>query len=805
MQQQNHQPKPAANKFHFFAGVILPAISITLEATTHICAEVFFDPIPTIWHLALVIFVPLAQLQTWFAIRRGDPDRLTLAGLMNAAVIGISFFYSIVYIPLIPLAALTLLIALGLLPLAPYFALLSAILMRRQLNRIAGSAPRKSFGVRAAGLITGLGLSFAIIGMLELPATLTRYGLQLAASNTSESRAEGIRFLRSYGSRDYLLRSCYNQTGVATDLLGSVFEIKSPVSTAEAQQIYYRVTGESYASVPLPQRTGNRFLFLNNLDTNMGGTEIGGIQEGLSLSVSKLDGVVDADGGVGYMEWTMTFLNVTEVSKEARAEIQLPPGAVVSRLTLWVNGEEREAAFAGKGHVRQAYQQVVRQRRDPVLVTTAGRDRIMVQCFPVPPLSGEMKIRIGITMPLVLEDWEQARLIFPHFVSRNFEIRPTATHSVWIEAKRPLSTDYGILRYSELASNRFILWGELSDANLANPETAARLARDDQGGGIWSRNPFEVDGSIVRQSIEERTPLHLRRIVLVLDTSASMALWRPQIFEALGAISSDVDLKLVLADSDFTNETKQKRFEASGISDISSLLFSASFAGGADNLPALTRAWDLASETPGNNVIVWIHSPQPVQLEAVEALRRRWERGPFGPTLYSVQTTDGPDEIERQLDGITEVKSVVRLGQLNSDLSRLFREFTGGVKKLEFVRSLKYGSQGAELEGIKTSDHLARLWANDEVARILSAGDESLNDAAIMLASRYQLVTPVTGAVVLETSQQYRNAGLQPVDAGTVPTIPEPETIALLFVAGLFLILLFYVKHRKSGRGTCVT
>src|SRR4026207_1229332 len=95
--EQQYLPGP--NRFTFFAGVIMPAISITLEATTHICASVFFDPIPTIWHLLLVIFVPLAQLQVWFAIRRQAADRLALAGFLNAVVIGLSIFYSIVYIP----------------------------------------------------------------------------------------------------------------------------------------------------------------------------------------------------------------------------------------------------------------------------------------------------------------------------------------------------------------------------------------------------------------------------------------------------------------------------------------------------------------------------------------------------------------------------------------------------------------------------------------------------------------------------------------------------------------------------------
>ena len=131
------------------------------------------------------------------------------------------------------------------------------------------------------------------------------------------------------------------------------------------------------------------------------------------------------------MEWTLIFRNDSNAQREARAEVQLPPGGVVSRLTLWVNGEEREAAFAGRGRVREAYQKVaIQQRRDPVLVTTAGRDHVLVQCFPVPPNQGEMKIRLGITLPLVLEDETNAKLLMPHFVSKNFSIPDDVKHVV---------------------------------------------------------------------------------------------------------------------------------------------------------------------------------------------------------------------------------------------------------------------------------------------------------------------------------------------------------------------------------------
>jgi glycine/D-amino acid oxidase-like deaminating enzyme len=55
---------------------------------------------------------------------------------------------------------------------------------------------------------------------------------------------------------------------------------------------------------------------------------------------------------------------------------------------------------------------------------------------------------------------------------------------------------------------------------------------------------------------------------------------------------------------------------------------------------------------------------------------------------------------------------------------------------------------------------------------------------AMKAAANYQLVTPVSGAVVLETQAQYAQAGLQPVSADSVPVIPEPSG-GLLFLIGI--------------------
>jgi len=792
----------SVQKFNLVAGVILPAIAVTVETTTNLCAQMFFDPIPTSWHLLLVVLVPLAQLQVWFAIRRNDPDRLGLAGLANTVAIGVSLFYSFIYLPMLPFAALTLLIAVGLLPLAPFFALITALIMRKQLRRLAATGPNKNLLLTTKSLFVGLGFIAVVIAALELPPAITRHGLEMATSASPQMRAEGIRFLRKYGSKDYLLQRCYDERDHSLFVTSSFFSSKSSLNKAnEARDIYYRVTGETFDSSPAP-RVNGRVIRENDVEfeEHADGTRMGGILKGFTLTSSNVSGSVDADGGVGHLDWAFAIENSSDSGKEVRAEIQLPPGAVVSSVTQWYGGVERKMEFTGRSSVTPA-STVHTDRHALVLVSTAGRDRIFIRSFAVNGFHTGIKINIGITVPLVLESKDQARLILPHFTARNFHIPRNAKHWILIDSPHPLSSDYGLAVRSTARphNNGFQLLGQFSDSELMRPETALRLSRTDGDYGIWSKNPFEADGNIVEQSLEARTPAHLRRIVLVVDTSASMAQWQTQIMSALGALSYAPDVQLVLANSEWHHETNRESVLAGNILSASLLLARTPFAGGADNAPALTTAWDLATATPGNNAIVWIHSPQRVALESVEPLIQRSKERFYGPTLYSVQTSIGSDEIEKKLDGIDAVKSVVRLGSLQSDLERLFRQLSGLTPSYEFVRTVKHVDKDSVPEGIETSDQLARLWANDEVARILSSRDDSLREAAIMLALHYQVVTPTSGAVLPDNGEEFDSSDLESPPVSTLTTMAEPDFVSLLFLAVIFVVWIIYLKASKAN------
>lgn len=789
--------------FTLFAGVILTSISIAVETTTHICAEHFFDPIPTLWHVLLVVFVPLANLQVWLAIGKGRTERGTLLGFANIIALGISLFYTIVYIPLLPMGAIALLFGgLGLLPMAPVFSLAATIIMRRQLARIAPS----SFASRTGGLAAGLSLTLLLIVLIELPTSLTRIGLQMAASESAERSARGLRWLRAIGNRDYMLRACYGRSGRATDLAGYLFSLEDPVPPEEARKIYYRVTGETFNTSIPPERAGGRLVAQDSIDfdPDQGGTVIAGKVKGLSLAASRIDGSTDADAGVGYLEWTLIFKNDSAMQQEARAQIRLPPDAVVSRLTLWIDGQEREAAFAGRSQARQAYQQVVSRRRDPVLVTTSGRDRIMVQCFPVPQQGGEMKVRVGITVPLVMEDGGHGRLLLPHILDRNFRIPDSLNHAVWVEAKGALQSESAGLKPEQPAQNLYGLRGALQDSELLKPTSSIRLSRNSGITEAWTRNPFKEETEIVRQLIREKQTASTTNLLLVMDTSGLMQEWTSEVGRALRTLPPDMEIKLLLAGGNgLYGEGAGQQLITGSPQDVARRVEGLSFGGGADNLPALLKAWDMAAASPGG-VIVWIHSPQLLQMQPVEELRQRWERRPEGPALFAVQTGNGPDRIEERLDGVASVRSVPRVRGLQSDLETLFAQLTGRTRQLELVRTSEKGEQSPDAAGAKeTSSHLARLWANDEINRLMASGDEKKTEEATRLAVQYQLVTPVSGAVVLETQEQYNQAGLQPVEPGTVPTIPEPEMIVLIaVVAAMFMWMLWRQKtwqRRSSG------
>ena len=190
-------------------------------------------------------------------------------------------------------------------------------------------------------------------------------------------------------------------------------------------------------------------------------------------------------------------------------------------------------------------------------------------------------------------------------------------------------------------------------------------------------------------------------------------------------------------------------------------------------MPALEEAYHRA--VAGNAVILWVHGAQPVLMERTDGLQQNWERRRGRVSLVAIQGPPGPNRILESLDGIADVRSVTRTVSLTEDPLYLGSRWAGETAEWKAVRRrLLRSDLGRDDLGQRTSSHLAKLWANDEVAKLASLGISD-REHAVSLATSYQIVTPVSGAVVLETQTQYEQAGLKPADPADVPTIPSPK------------------------------
>jgi Vault protein inter-alpha-trypsin domain len=777
-------------------GIILPVFTLGFELVTGISAGVLFDPMPTWFHVLAVALVPAVNLWMWRAGRAKDSRHARLLGWLNGIALGVCIYYAVLYLPFCPFAAVCVIyLGAGLIPLGPFLALIATPLLRRSYRREIGFE-------KLPGLGYGMVAALAVLIALQMPTALTYYGLAQAASDDPIASRSGVRLLRTFGDRELMLRVCYGmlqRRSLEFDLVANIATGGHRLPADEARLAYYRATGQPFNAVPPPPlftRAGRWSVLEEEFtwDDAVGGEAVAGRVKGLSLQSSRLDAVVEPDAAVGYCEWTLEFRNVSSQQREARAQIALPPGGVVSRLTLWVNGEEREAAFAGRSQVREAYQKVaVVRRRDPVLVTTCGPDRVLMQCFPIPPNGGIMKVRLGITAPLTLDSLDRGRFAWPKFLERNFGFAAEFKHALWIESPTQLTAESAGLKSDHPKERVFAVHGSLTEQELAEAATTVVVQRSPEAMNVWT--PALDSAFIIRQTIQETTPAAPSRVVFVIDGSAGMDEHAAKIAVALTKLPETVEAAVIIAgDETIMVSDKPQPATEEFREAIRKRVQSFRFTGGSDNLPALEQAWDLAAER-NDSLIVWIHAPQPFLLSSADPLRQRLERSSQSVRLVGVQVSQGPNRIAEKLDGLPQVDFAPRVGTVESHLTKRLAGLDGKTRRFVFVREQVERSADAT-SGKQASRHIERLWARDEAVRLAGARKR---DEAAKLAARNQLVTPVSGAVVLETAQQYVENNLKPADPASVPAIPEPGTATLLAI-GIALLLLRKVSGRNRSQ-----
>ncbi|MCH2175718.1 MAG: hypothetical protein MK193_08320 [Lentisphaeria bacterium] len=540
----------------------------------------------------------------------------------------------------------------------------------------------------------------------------------------------------------------------------------------DTEELYFRVTGELRKSAIL-----NDYLehSPSSFDIHQGDDVVGDIQEDLYMKESILNASIDGKSALSYSEWTMVFSNESYLNQEARAEILLPPGSVVTRLTLWVEGEEREAAFASRGKTSGAYKEIVAQQRDPVLVTTRGRDRVFVQCFPVLPKQS-MKIRFGYTTPLVLDRSKQGHYIEPKILDRNFKYKGLNIHEVWLESDANFisrNEDFKVI----LRDGVYVYHEKFESDYFDNEPNSFDVLRDKQQDDYWVVDPLNEEAYIT-QHIYQYSVDPVDKYLIVVDTSQSMAKHKSLIIDQLRTMENKVDLVIFVAQDD-------------GCKEISiDELVEYDFIGGRNNIYALENAVHAALEEPSSHIL-WLHGPQLFDFEDQYSLYNSLVRNKNDIYIKSFQFDPGVNAISSFTSLSGYFQHWRKLKSTEDDFSDFLHFYLAEIPMWCFKRE-KVFKQPAGEEGSK---HIARLWANEYIWQEHRKYGQKNYDDLVSLGASYQLVTPVTGAVVLENEQQYENAGLQPVNAGSVPGIPEPNFILLILMLTPFI--LFIIKKKN--------
>lgn len=784
------------NEFEFFKapfegvfvvtfGSILPGLGLLAYAVYSLSTAVKPNFVEVLGKLALLLVVPIFNFAVWSAVRRGYLVRPRYIGLMNGFALGLSTSWTIIWLKAFISHDSTCKFGWMLLLCSAPFLLFAAGCLSHDLWQKTELNIRK------------ITTTFSVLGCLLsvlfvfTPMTRTFYiqsQLTDARSGSLSDQAKAIAVLRSVASDKDLRPSKHPVSGFS---LASLLIPNRGLDTgAETDRnLYFRITGKPYFDEPSNPKSSVSESFV-------AGNKIAG----LTLLKSLVSGNIDANTLSSSVDWALTFHNSSTATQEACGEISVPKNAVVSRVTLWIDGEPREAAFASKSRVQAAYDAVVAEKRDPLLVTMSAPDRVLFQCFPIPANGGEMKIRLGFKMPLETKDGKICSMELPKLVSSNFNL--PKRHRVSLTTKDvPVRSIDGMV--TSKTANGYVLSGIIKPNDKGESIRSVAVERKTAVTEVATMDWYSKEARYIIERIREIAAPVPKRVFVVVDTSASLKRDAAEIKEALASIparlkpmvyfasqekgesnaikqkeiSKETDAKETTAATDedllAENEESTANKEDSNINQAKlpvavsmqealTTIVPELFVGGQDNGPALREAIEIAAEQP-HSAVLWIHGPQPqmqnlAEPTALDLVHR--------VALYDMQIRSGQNTLPQALQVQDASHSLayenVPHKSTTDDLKNVLAGWNNGVKKLTVLRTqTTKRPQTPIITDRAISSQVTCLWAKDEVARLMSIGEEH---QAIKLASNYRLVSTITGAVVLENSKQYKANKLDPGD-----------------------------------------
>ncbi|RTL45140.1 MAG: hypothetical protein EKK48_03535 [Candidatus Melainabacteria bacterium] len=773
-------PSPREGVLTVLFGSVLPGLGLIAYALYSLINSTNFNFFDELGKLTLLLVVPVFNFSVWSSLRRRYLIRPRLTGVMNGFALGLSASWTVIWLKssFISHAADTKFGWMLLLSLSPVL-LFAAVRLSFDLHR--KTEPKIS---RIATTFSFLGCLLSILFVFA-PLTRTFYIQSLLSDIFKAPQTEQpalIANLRAQATPEDLRPSKNPVSGFA--LSSMLFGNRGLDGGSDRERdLFFKVAGKSFnEDATVKNRPGNHDANQPeesaDLDTTAVYAAVGSRNIGLSLAKSQMVGNIDSATMTGSLDWSMTFHNSSNEEHEARAVIALPADAVVSRVTLWINGEAREAAFASPARTRAAYESVVKRSRDPLLVTMLAPGKILVQCYPV-PINGAMKIRLGFKIALQPGTSNTSTLVFPRLIASNFAQQ--RRHQIRFLSSSPFADSIagGV---SGREGSAYVLSGTLRERRKENgTKSHLSVLRTAPLTAVATFDATARPPQYIVQHLKETVKTPPKRLIVVVDSSESMRDHLAEIHSDLAKVSTFLKPLVYFVPEATGANAERAAIRAMSVSQAKAVITSDAFKGGQDNKPVLTEALELAAEAP-QGAVLWIHGPQPltqdltnaVPLDLVHPVR-----------LYDWQIESGANEILQALSLEDPLRLINRevLGAASSipDIDALVRSWVQPEKKLFLERVAFTRKPDVSLvENPIASMQVSRLWADGEVRRLLADGFER---QALILAAQYRIVSPVTGAVVLDDAEEYRKNKLDPgaykdAPGGAPSLLFNPDTTA---------------------------
>ncbi|MFT4512057.1 MAG: hypothetical protein ACI89X_001983 [Planctomycetota bacterium] len=760
---------------------VVPVFGIVAELMTGMLSDML-PLFPSWWHVGAVVLAVVANFALHIGAFDGSRRLLVRAGA-TGFTLGMALLYALAEAPAIPAMLAMSVVGLGILAAAPYFVLMGMGRLLPKLWRDWHASGRTSIQLAWILLVLGvLPLATEVVNALSrnaIQSKLTALAevMELdGASQREESLAANLRALdidtqRSIcvmGSRganraNWLLgQPAGGRRGHLAN--GVPFWFAAQLATSkllarDARRAFHRAHGEAFDDGVMPDEVLDTF-----------------VQASLEWRKSLITAWVEPEAALAKVDWEIEVSSRSQRVGEAQFDIRLPTGAVASSLSLWISGIERPAAFAAASEVEEAFESIVAKMRDPALLQEIGPDLVRLRLFPVSDAT-PMHVRIGLTVPLCLRGGK-ALLQLPQVVGHNCGLGRLADHMVRIHGVGDAQT----VPYSD-EQLALAIEVPLMDRVICAPD---------------------ADGFVVQQllprpavrAIDDRIPY-----VVVLEASSSVARVIPDptafLREWICAASPETARRCIV----FLVVGKDAhRLDLMLGGDASQNAFlQRPFAGGVDARRALLAAIKEA-QALGQPRVYWLHGAM------AEWQSAGWQAAPNGVEVAAL-ALDAGRNVLRDIPWLR--KQDVTVPRLGSTIE-LLRSSLQDFERFHIVgETADFGDTERRLTrastkpagAVQVSDQLARMWAARKARELVVKGRD---EEGAQLAARYRLVTAGSGAVVLESSEQYEQYGLEPGAAigrepdsaiGSLP-IAEPSTFILL---GSGLLVIMWWKRRRNS------